>query len=117
MNPIRQKTNYDCFNSCIASITGIPQEKIPLFVDNPARYIETARKWLRSQGYALSSIKHVNDLDGRCNSIVAVDAYEFNGIFAAHAVVMHRSRVVHDPARRRIKKNYDILCGWEVRRL
>lgn len=117
MKPVRQESHYDCFNSCLASITGIPKSEIPLFVKNPDRYIQTARKWLAKHGFVLSEIKDFDSLDGRVNSIVAVDPFVFDGIYAAHAVVVRHGRVIHDPARRKVKKRYETVCGWEVRRL
>lgn len=117
MNRIYQKNHFDCFNSCLATITGVPKEQIPLFVDNPDRYIQSARKWLAKRGFVLSEVKDVGELDRRLNSVVAVDPYDFQGVFAAHAVVVRHGRVVHDPARRHIKKKYDVVCGWEIRRV
>lgn len=116
MNRIYQKNHFDCFNSCIATLTGVPKEQIPIFINNPDRYIQEARKWLAKKGFVMSEVKNAGQLDRRRNSIVAVDPYDLQGIFAAHAVIMRYGRVVHDPARRRLKKRYEIVCGWEVRR-
>ena len=116
MNRIYQKNHFDCFNSCLATLTGVPKEQIPIFINNPGRYIQEARKWLAKNGFILSEIKAIDELDRRVNSIVAVDPYEFQSIFAAHAIIVRRGKVVHDPARRKIKKQYEMVCGWEIRR-
>jgi hypothetical protein len=117
MQKVYQRGNYDCFNTCIATLTGISIDKIPLFVRSPDNWLRNARRWLRRRGFILSNVLDVEDLDGRRNNIVATDPYRVDGVFAAHSVVARGLRVVHDPMRRKPKKNYEIVCGWEITKL
>lgn len=121
MKPVRQRDDYDCFSACIASLTGIPLDKIPPFVENPEGYIEAAQRWLRRRGFVLSDTMELDSLDKRRNCIVASDWYlvddpTYGTLFAAHAVVARNNKVVHDPGRSKPKKRYSLICGWELRR-
>lgn len=114
MKKVKQQSAHDCFSACVASIIGV--ENAPLFVAMPMTYIQRARRWLRRRGFILSQMKDIGELDRRRNTIVAVDPFMFEGFQIAHATVARNGRVVHDPARKKPKKHYKLICGWEIRK-
>jgi hypothetical protein len=114
MKPIRQNGEYDCFSACIASILETQLDHVPLFVSDAENWLDDARRWLRKRGWTLSPVLDTEQLDNRRNTIVATDPYEVDGVFAAHSVIARHGKVVHDPMRRKPKKRYEIVCGWEL---
>jgi len=104
MIPVIQKTKYDCWRACIASILEIDIEALPLPEDNmhhtSAQYVAKLRKALLELGYTLTcySPQNINskilsspDTGGYVIAIGRSPRGNYN-----HAVVWING-IVHDP--------------------
>lgn len=115
MKKVFQSGATDCLKACVASIT--EEDKVPDFSSNSISWMSNMRRWLTRHGFATKVVSNCGEIDRRCYSIVAVDPFTFNGGTFAHAVVMRGGKVVHDPARRKIKKRHKLVYGLEIRKV
>lgn len=114
MKKVFQVEATDCLKACVASITG--EDQVPDF-SSSIRWMCNMKRWLARRGFVTKTINDCGKIDKRCYSIVAVDRFVFNDGVAAHAVVMRGGRVIHDPGRRKIKKNYELVYGIEIHKV
>ena len=115
MKKVFQVEDRDCLRACVASITG--EDNVPDFSSNSLNWMRNVRRYLARRGFATKVVSNCGKIDARHYAIVAVDpVVSLCGVFA-HAVVMRGKKVIHDPARRRIKKNYVMEYALELYRV
>lgn len=117
MKKVFQTGATDCLKACIASITGEDINRVPDFSANMTNWMRNIKRYLARRGFATKAVSNCGEIDQRCYSIAAVDPFVFNGAVIAHAVIVRGGKVVHDPARRKIKKNYELVYGLEISRV
>jgi len=96
----------DCFAACIASLTGLPIDTIPLF--HGWGWFYACSRWLFERGFQLTRYdKHKED--GGYH-IVGRNAFLIEGIgWRCHAVVYKAGEEAHDPISNR--SNKEILAA------
>lgn len=113
MKKIFQTEDRDCLRAVVATLTG--ETKVPDFSSNTLNWMRNLRRWLGRRGFATKVVRNCGKNTGY--TIAAVDPVPVVQIgFFAHSVLMKGNKVVHDPGRRRIKKNYEFCYGIEVRK-
>jgi len=115
MKKVFQSGVTDCLKACVASITG--EDSVPDFSSNSINWMRNMKRWLARHGFATKTVSNCGEIDRRCYSIAAVDPFVFKGGVFAHAVVVRGGKVVHDPGRSKIKKNYEFVYGLEIRKV
>jgi len=114
MKKVFQSEERDCLKACVASLTG--ENNVPDFSSNSLHWMRNVKRYLARRGFATKTVSNCGKIDGRRYTIVAVDpVVNICGVFA-HAVIMRGNKVIHDPGRRKIKKNYELIYGLELRK-
>ena len=113
MKKVFQKEDRDCLKACVATLTG--EKNVPDFSSNGLTWMRNLRRWLGRRGFATKVVRTCGKTNGY--TIAAVDPVvgPCVGVFS-HAVLMRGQKVIHDPGRRRIKKNYEFVYGIEIRK-
>lgn len=110
MKKIFQTEDRDCLRAVVATLTG--EQNVPNFASSN-NWMRNVRRWLKRRGFATKVVNTCGKTRGY--TIAAVDPVAVVEIgFFSHAVLMKGNKVVHDPDRRRIKKNYEVIYGIEV---
>lgn len=86
----------NCFPACIASILGLPLNKVPFFSTESGKVqLEQASKWLRGRGIKLVQIPSTHQPPRDAYYMVSGQSPRFPS--ANHMVVGRNGKIVHDP--------------------
>jgi hypothetical protein len=93
--------NSDCLGACIASITGLSIDNIPLF-HNYENWFKQFRNWLFQHGFqAVMFSGDKKDKIDKDYHIVGINPYYHpDGAWRCHSMVFKDIWPVHDPAER-----------------
>ena len=84
----------DCFGACVASLTGLPIETIPLFRGD--RWIKECASWLFGRGFQLTH-HNAHQVD-KGYYIVGKDPFLIKGVgWRCHACVYKEREEAHNP--------------------
>lgn len=96
---LKQRTEYDCFPTCVSCITGIPYEELPILKHC---YMYTLRennsrwgKWQKRTGYKLT-VRKAHELPENEYYIGLYPLLSQPYSMYAHAVVCYNGEVVHN---------------------
>ena len=101
MKKVYQKSDNDCFNSCIASMLELKYEEVPVFRLMGKNMFDNACHWLLAKGYKVRlsqpqrGAKYLSRRELLSFKGDVLAGLDMDGV--CHAIVVNNAELVHDP--------------------